>query len=69
MNDLGFTLGIRIIQILIALKGPSVVFDIPNLMSQGQTFDQAFQSIYGVTWTAAEPAMAKTIWDEYQNHY
>ena len=69
MNDLGFTLGIRIIQILIALKGPTVLFDIPNLMSQGQTFDQAFQSIYGVTWTSAEPAMAKTIWDEYQNHY
>jgi len=69
MNDLGYTLGIRIIQILIALKGPSVIFDIPNLMSQGQSFDQAFQSIFGLSWTAAKPEIARTIWDEYQNHY
>ena len=69
MGNIGFSFGPRVMEILIAIKGPSVMFDLTRFMSQGRTFDQAFQQEFGVSWVSAEPAIAKTIWDEYQNNY
>jgi hypothetical protein len=69
MGNIGFSFGPRVMEILIAIKGPSVMFDLTRFMSQGKTFDQAFQQEFGVSWVSAEPAIAKTIWDEYQNNY
>lgn len=69
MGNIGFSFGPRVMQTLIAVKGPAVMFDLTNLMSQGSTFDQAFQKEFGVSWMTAEPTIAKTIWDEYQGKY
>jgi hypothetical protein len=69
MGNIGFTFGPRVMQIMIAIKGPAVMFDLTNLMSQGSTFDQAFQKEFGVNWMSAEPTIAKTILDEYQSNY
>jgi len=68
-NNLAFSVGTNIYQILVALKGPQFMYDLTNYMSQGSTFDQAFQREFGVSWMSAEPTIAKTIWDEYQGKY
>jgi hypothetical protein len=69
MGNIGFSFGPRVMEILVAIKGPSVMFDLTRFMSQGKTFDQAFAQEFGVSWTSAEPAIANTIWDEYQGNY
>jgi hypothetical protein len=68
-NDLSFSLGTDIYQILVALKGPDFMYQLCNEMSQGQQFDQAFQNIFGVTWEVAAPTLAKVIDDQYLNKY
>ena len=69
MSNIGFSLGSRIIETFIAVKGPQVLSDIPNFMSQGMSFDQAFQKEFGASWQSAEPEIAKTVWDECQHGY
>ena len=69
MSNIGFSLGSRVVETFIAVKGPQVLSDIPNFMSQGLTFDQAFQKEFGTSWQSAEPEIAKTVWDEYQHGY
>jgi hypothetical protein len=64
MNQAGFSLGTRIIEMMVAIKGPSVLFDIPNAMSQGMSFDQAFETLFGVSWENASPIMAKILFNE-----
>lgn len=69
MNQVGFKIGTRVSEILVALKGPAIFVQIDSLMAQGKIFDDAFQSVFGVTWETAEPIIAKTVWDEYQHNY
>ncbi len=69
MNQVGYKLGTRLSEILVALKGPTVFVQMDAFMAQGKTFDQAFQSVFGVSWETAQPEMAKTLWDEYLHNY
>jgi hypothetical protein len=62
-------LGLNLMESFVALKGPSVMIDFPNLMSQGQSFPQAFQSEFGVSWQEAVPELVKVIRDKYLNRY
>jgi len=62
-------MGYYLIQILVALKGPSVMLDFYDQMAQGKSFETIFQNLFGVTWNEAKPEIAKTIYDRYLNHY
>ena len=66
-NDLSFSIGTYIYQVLVALKGPDFMYQLCKDMSQGQQFDQAFANVFGVTWEVAAPTLAKVIYDQYQN--
>ena len=63
------SMGQNLMEILIALKGPSVLTDLPALMSQGKSFVDAFQAEFGTSWQSAAPEIAKVVWDKYQNRY
>lgn len=56
-----YTLGYITIETLIALKG----FDSPaNLIlevSNGESFESAFQKIYGISWASAKPILAQVV--------
>jgi len=68
MNE-ALPIGTDLMEIFLALKGPSVLIDFDTMMSQGKSFVDAFQTEFGTTWQSAEPEIAKVIWDKYQNRY
>ena len=62
-------LGLEVMNILVAIKGPSVLLDFYENMSQGKDFATTFYLLFGNTWTQAEPFISKIIWDQYQGNY
>ena len=62
-------IGASLIEIFVALKGPSVLLDFHELMSQGKSFDEVFKSEFGVSWEEAAPTISRVIFDKYQNKY
>jgi hypothetical protein len=61
--------GASIVEIFVALKGPSVLLNFHDQMSQGKTFQEAFKIEFGASWEEAAPIISKVIYDKYQNHY
>ena len=61
-----YNLGSRIMEILVALKGPGVMLDLFR-ESALQGFEPAFQSIFGSTWAEASPIINKTIVELFQS--
>ena len=68
MNE-ALPMGTDLMEIFLALKGPSVLTDFDTMMSQGKSFEDAFQSEFGTSWQSAAPEIAKVVWDKYQNRY
>ena len=62
-------MGPAFMEILVALGGTKVLLDIPNLMRQGKSFPDAFQTEFGISWQDAEPTLAQVIYDKYLNNY
>lgn len=62
-------MGTDLMEIFLALKGPSVLIDFDIMMSQGKSFVDSFQSEFGTSWESAAPEIAKVVWDKYKNHY
>jgi len=63
------TFGMGLMEIFMALDGPKVMLDIPNLMSQGKSFADAFQTEFRISWQDAEPTIAQVMYDKYLNNY
>ena len=61
-----YNLGSRVMEILVALKGPGVMLDLFR-ESALQGFEPAFQSIFGTTWAEASPIINKTIVELFQS--
>jgi hypothetical protein len=61
-----YNLGSRIMEILVALKGPGVMLDLFR-ESALQGFEPGFKSIFGVTWAEAAPIINKTIVELFQS--
>jgi hypothetical protein len=62
-------MGSYLSEILMSIKGPSVLLDIHERMSKKASFTDAFQGIFGVTWEEAKPEIAKVIYDRYLYNY
>ena len=62
-------IGASIIEILVALKGPNVLLDFHNQMSQGKSFAEVFKNEFGTSWEEASPVISKVIYDKYLNNY
>ena len=61
--------GSSIVEILVSLKGPSVLLDFHDQMSQGKSFQDAFKTEFGTSWEEAAPVISKVIYDKYKNNY
>jgi hypothetical protein len=62
-------MGMYLVEILVALKGPSIMLDFSEQMSEKRSFTEAFQNILGVSWNDAKPELARVIYDRYLNNY
>ena len=58
---LNYSLASRLIEALVAIKGPDTLIDLYEQMGTRLSFDQAFKNTYGVEWSYALPILAKTI--------
>ena len=62
-------MGASLVEIFVALKGPTILLTFHDQMSQGRTFNEVFASEFGMTWEKAEPEIAKVIYDKFLNFY
>ena len=62
-------MGGMINNILISIKGPSIMLEFHKEMSAGLTFEETFKNIFGVTWTSVSPLISKVVYDTYQKSY
>ncbi len=63
--QMGYGLGWLAIEALAAIAGPQSTMAVVTLMGRGQTYPQAFESVYGITWAKASPILAKLVAAEY----
>jgi len=68
-NNIAETMGPRLMEIFIALKGPGEILSIQSQMSRGVSFDRAFENDFGVSWSSAQPEIIKVLLDEYNYQY
>ena len=61
--------GSSIVEIFVALKGPSILLKFHEQMSKGIGFEKVFLAEFGITWEKASPIIAKVIYDKYINKY
>lgn len=58
---LGYTLGMLTVEVLSAIGGTESTMKIYDLAGMGQTFEDAFLNVYGISWTEAKPILADVI--------
>ena len=56
-----YDMGAMLVEVLTALKGPGSTMEIWKLMGTGQTFNQAFEKVYGTSFDKALPIISKAI--------
>jgi hypothetical protein len=59
--DWQYQLGARVMEILVALKGPDSALEIYDLMSQNTGFEASFKLAFGISYEDAVPVIAKTL--------
>jgi hypothetical protein len=62
---LAYNVGAKVIEALVVLKGVDSILDFYKLGAKGESFESAFQSIYGISWAEAKPILSEAI----ANHY
>jgi hypothetical protein len=63
--EMGRTTGALAIEALAAIAGPQASMAVVTLMGRGQSYDQAFKTVYGITWAEAAPIIARVVAAEY----
>ena len=51
-------------EIFAALKGPNAQMELYKTVAAGNTFDQAFEDIFGAPWKSAVPVIARVLASE-----
>jgi len=59
-----YQMSARIIEILVALKGPDSLIEVYEYIATGKTFEQAFEHIYGISYEAAKPIITSIMVDQ-----
>ena len=62
---MGYTIGALVVEALSAIAGPQGAMAVVTLLGRGQTFEQAFKSVYGISWAEAAPILARVVAAEY----
>jgi hypothetical protein len=60
-----YNVGAKVAEALVVLKGVDSILEFYTLGAKGQSFETAFQNIYGISWAEAKPILAQAI----SNHY
>jgi hypothetical protein len=60
-SDMSYSLGSRICEILVAVKGPNSLLDMNYEMGSGVGFEKAFVKVYGKSWSQVQPIIARTL--------
>ncbi len=63
-----YEVSIRTIEVLVALKGHESITDVYSYMEQNHTFEEAFQHIYGISYSSAIPILAKIVSEQFANN-
>jgi hypothetical protein len=63
--QLGYGIGALVIEALTAIGGPQSTMAVVTLIGRGQTYDQAFKNVYGISWDLAAPILAQIAAIEY----
>jgi len=58
---LGYTLGMLTVEVLSAIGGSESTMKVYDLGGVGQTFEDAFINVYGISWAEAKPILADVI--------
>ena len=61
-----YAIGMMVNEIFTALKGPDSAMQIMSAMGSGQSFTQAFEGVFGLSWTEAAPYIIQALNDEIQ---
>ena len=59
-----YQMSARIIEILVALKGPDSLTEVYEYMATGKTFEQSFEHIYGISYESAKPIITSIMVDQ-----
>jgi hypothetical protein len=59
-----YQMSARVIEILVALKGPDSLIEVYEYMATEKTFEQAFEHIYGISYEAAKPIITSIMVDQ-----
>jgi hypothetical protein len=57
-------MGARIIEILVALKGPDSLIDVYEQIATGKSFSRAFELVYGISYEEAKPIITSIVVDQ-----
>ena len=60
-KDWNYQLGSRIIEALVAIKGPESIIEFHDQMSKKIGLENAFKNVYGISYSDAIPIIAKTV--------
>ncbi|CAB4331246.1 MAG: hypothetical protein F2690_00750 [Actinobacteria bacterium] len=67
LYQLGFDLGAKAIEALVAIGGPQATMALFALGAEGQDFPTAFKNVYGISWSDASTILSKVLAAEYSN--
>jgi hypothetical protein len=56
-----YDLGYMTVEALASIKGIESTMQVVVGVSQGLTFEQSFEKVYGITWKEAAPILAKVV--------
>ena len=63
-----YEVSLRVIEILVALKGHESIVDLYAYMAQNHNFEEAFQHIHGTSYSSAIPVLAKIVSEQFANN-
>jgi hypothetical protein len=62
---LGYSVGALTTEALVAIAGPQSTMALFALAAEGQDFQTAFRSVYGISWSEASTILSKVLAAEY----
>ena len=59
--SLTYSVGLAVVEVLSTISGPDSIMMVWNLGKYGFSFEEAFESVYGISWGEAVPVLAEAI--------